>query len=855
MNFADVRHPFTFIVAAMFAVVTFLPTPARCEPPSEIPWSMLQERDADGGLLPAYRHTMRRPLEYFGISIWSGPEEGGGYMGALADPAVVAAGGTNVFIESEVVETADDYRQLAELGVNFLPFTHTLFSPTYDERGFYTYDKVEEIIGYLEKLGVPASAYLGLANHPGFPLFTLAYGQEDSTRQQRDTAGRPIYRAMPSMDVVNPALSWDHPDLAGGAIRSAAHHARAWKDFSNIPFWCLMGENLFAGKEADTSEVHRRHFGAWLRFRYKTVEAWSAAWGLDTPKAFSKTPPPRFGASETPTAAQRDMARFRRDSMAELYRAVRGAVRAEDPDRIALGLFHASVEQQEDLIGMGVHADRIAMVTDGIASSHILWPHTSDPRNLINLAVFRSFGRPVVVPIFGLEQDQVINDFTSSNYKVERIARRVYEHLGMGAWGLAVGYWKVWGWTLAHHEEGKREIARLAAELKRLAPESELMQPVSCPVGFFIGSDDAALAGMPEVYEPLFAAALRRGLPVEFVYEERLLSGRPAVPKVLVVAAREGISSASRQKLRTHVREGGSVLLWPTGPTDWTPSDVPRHERVYVVPHQRQPDPTKLVDRLADRAGPAALPVRYGDGSKGLETFALVDGVGAMVVAINSTNEPLENATFTLAEHLTAGEARWHVRVGDNVNVQDRRVTVSLKPHGVAVLYGEAAVADNWDLAGEQARLTSALGNARAEGFDVTRPRADLLAAAGHLAAERRSKAAACLLHARRTLLVRLESTTKGDTFSARVRVASLAGELSESTEVELRLPDHRDVRMKLEKVGPGQFQGRFLRDERLAVYDYDAAAYEPDPGPVAVEAEARAGTAAGASPIVMWMP
>lgn len=227
------------------------------EPEAPIPWDKLERTDADGGLLPSYSGLIRRPLEYFGISIGSGPEEGGGYMRALADPSVIAAGGVNVFADTEVVETLDDYGELAELGINFLPFTHTLFSPTEDRRGFYTYDKVKEVIGFLEENQISVTAYLGLTNHPGFPIFPLNHAREDPTRFQRNGQGKEVYRFFPMRTVLNPALSWEHPDLARGGAESAAYHAGDWRQFSNIPFWCLMGENLFAGEEGDFSQSHQ----------------------------------------------------------------------------------------------------------------------------------------------------------------------------------------------------------------------------------------------------------------------------------------------------------------------------------------------------------------------------------------------------------------------------------------------------------------------------------------------------------------------------------------------------------------------------------------------------------------------
>ena len=855
MSIFVIRTSLSAALLGLCAAATSYAGPDRCEQSSHIPWVTLEQRDADGGLLPAYRDTMRRPLEYFGISIWSGPEEGGGYLGALADPATVEAGATNVFVQSEVVETQADYREMAELGVGFLPFTHTLFSPVDDERGFYTYEKVKRIIGFLEKEGVAATAYFGLANHPGFPIFTLAYAKQDPARYQVDAAGRTIHRVVQRGTVLNPALSWEHPDLAAGAIKSAAHHAEDWKGFSNVPFWCLMGENLFGDKTGDYCEAHRLHFAAWLKHRYRTAEAWAKAWGPDTPTRFADAPTPTVSSPETLTPAELDKARFRRESLAELYRAVRVAVRAADPERPAFGLFHGSTDRPKQLVEMGVHPDRIAAATDGIASSHILWPNTEDPRNLLNLAVFRSFGRPVVVPIFGLEQDRVINDFTSANYKVDRIARRVYEHMGLGVWGLAVGYWKVWGWTLAHHEEGKREIARLCAELKGLETDSELMQPVSFPVGFVIAADDAAVGGMPEVYKTLYAGALSRGLPVEFVYEERLLSGRPAVPSVLVVAGACGLSEAGLATLRAHVESGGSALLWPQGNADWCPKDLPKHERVRLHADRARPAPGDVVDWLAARAGPDAVPVRYGDGSAPLESFALTDGVNALVIAVNTADQPIDAASFELGEHLVAGKPRWHVRVGAGATVAGRRVELSLRPHGVAVLYGETRVPKSWDLAGERARLETALGAAEAQGFHVDHARRNLDSAAAHLKAGRPAKALACLLHVRRTLLVRIQSPAKGETLAARVRVVSLGAPLPTYTEVQLRFPDHGNVRVDLEKRGRGEWTGKVARDGRLAVYDYDLSEYRPEPGPVAVEAEARAGARAGASPILMWMP
>jgi len=90
--------------------------------PTTVPWKMLEHRESGGNLLPAYRSAMRRPLEYFGISIWSGPEEGGGYMGALAQPSTIHAGGVNVFTDSEVLETEEDYESLVEMAEEIIDF-------------------------------------------------------------------------------------------------------------------------------------------------------------------------------------------------------------------------------------------------------------------------------------------------------------------------------------------------------------------------------------------------------------------------------------------------------------------------------------------------------------------------------------------------------------------------------------------------------------------------------------------------------------------------------------------------------------------------------------------------------------
>lgn len=834
-------------------ILMFCITCPGMEPRVPIPWDKLEQTDADGGLLPSYVGVMRRPLEYFGISIWSGPEDGGGYMGALADPAVIASGGVNVFAETEVVETLDDYRELAGLGINFLPFTHTLFSPAENQHGFYTYDKVKEVIAFLEEKDVPITAYFGLANHPGFPIFTLDYARQDPTRFQRNGQGRDVYRLFPMRTVLNPALSWEHPELARGAFDSAAYHAADWREFSNIPFWCLMGENLFADKEGDFSEAHRRHFAAWLERRYGSEEELREAWGLDRPVRFADVPSPAAVTSATPTLQEIDAARFRRESMAELYRAVRGSVRSADPSRLALGLFHGSANCPEELVRMGIHPDRIATMTDGIASSHILWPNTRDPRNLVNLALFRSFGKPVVVPIFGLEQDKVINDFTSANYKVRRIARRTYEHLGMGVWGLAVGYWKSWGWTLAHHEEGKREIRRLAAELKRLDPELEWMQPVPPQVGFVVSADDAAVSGVPSEYLSLFASALERGLPVEFVYEERLLSNRPAVPPVLVVAADKGLSADAVERIRAHVRDGGSVLAWPTGNEDWAPRGRRTNRRVRVVGRRDQPAPRELVDWLARQGGSQAVPVKYGETCAGLETFALSDGVNGLIVVINTLDQALEGASFSVGDDIAAGPLRWATRVGKDVSIDGQQVTATLEPQEVAVLFGQAVVPKEWDLERELTRIESQLVSSRERGFQTASSREVLLFARNHLAAGRRTKALAGLLRVRRSLLVDLQIDSANDGAEVLARVASVGHTLPETAAVELRLPDHADVRVQLAKTSENQWTGNLPRDERLAVYDYDAGRYTPDRRPIAVQAEARAGAYAGASPVVLW--
>jgi hypothetical protein len=115
---------------------------------------------------------------------------------------------------------------------------------------------------------------------------------------------------------------------------------------------------------------------------------------------------------------------------------------------------------------------------------------------------------------------------------------------------------------------------------------------------------------------------------------------------------------------------------------------------------------------VAKLAGAGALPVCCGGGCADLEFFALTDGVNAMVIAINMSDHRLTRATFEMAKHLAAGEASWSALVGDDVEVKERQVEMSLEPHGVAVLFGRLVVPESWNVRGECARLRKALGEA-----------------------------------------------------------------------------------------------------------------------------------------------
>jgi hypothetical protein len=247
------------------------------------------------------------------------------------------------------------------------------------------------------------------------------------------------------------------------------------------------------------------------------------------------------------------------------------------------------------------------------------------------------------------------------------------------------------------------------------------------------------------------------------------------------------------------------------------------------------------------------VPIKYGANCSGLETFALCDGVNGLIVAINTHDDTLKEATFSIGADIAAELLQWSARVGKQVSIEGQQVTVTLPAHQVAVLYGRTAAADQWDLRDEVSRLQSSVASAAGQGFDTASVRRDLRMTRIFLDAGRRDKALAGLVRVRRSLLVDLQLEGSADEAEVQVRVTSVGRPMPWTSTVELRLPDHGDVRLRLANADKHRWEGTLRRDESLAVYDYRRRCYAPDGGPVAVQAEARAGVCRGASPVVIW--
>lgn len=157
-----------------------------------------------------------------------------------------------------------------------------------------------------------------------------------------------VYRDLP--DVFHPAFAGDATLYAEQLRETSRDPALIGYFLMNEPTWGFAQETPAAGMLFNTPAcASRLALAGWLRERYRTDAALSAAWGLETDLAAVAE-----GPWQTPltAAAQTDLAAFSGIMVETLFAGLSAACRAVDPNHLNLGARYYTVPPEWALAGM-----------------------------------------------------------------------------------------------------------------------------------------------------------------------------------------------------------------------------------------------------------------------------------------------------------------------------------------------------------------------------------------------------------------------------------------------------------------------------------------------------------------------
>jgi len=424
--------------------------------------------------------------------------------------------------------------------------------------------------------GLDCAFMVGNWNNGGFPYYPQWFYNQFPDITMVDAKGLPIKAGIFGEKKGWPGI--DHPVIVDGTRRHIESVVKENRNASNLLYWILGGEALYptylrmGSGWPDYGDNAVRHFHAWLQHKYGSVASLNGAWCSDLHR-FTEARPP---IEKAHTARFKDWIEFHFSAMAERMSWHYAAVRASDPDRLALSANHGNLFWADNYAALGADLPQYADATDGFEMGQIMEGDDPGCYNLWYASALAGLGKVGAPSRLAYKFPDPSARGGGTSYTPEAARRYCMEALGAGWWHLGLIQWSgslpdgEWG---IKGTPAETEICRIFSDLKRARPHCEGSWPLLPKIGLFLSKDRWILKDWHPDWTTFHVWAVQHQLDHAILWESQLLNSEAEPYPVLVSLHNDPLSGEAVSAMIRYLDRGGTLLSLG--------SSLPEHPRIH----------------------------------------------------------------------------------------------------------------------------------------------------------------------------------------------------------------------------------------------------------------------------------
>ncbi|HEY0828685.1 MAG TPA: beta-galactosidase [Bacilli bacterium] len=337
-------------------------------------------------------------------------------------------------------------------------------------------------------------------------------------------------------------------------------------------YWVTGGEMLYPtyvypNRTSDYSFLAQEHFRAWLKNKYVTINELRRHWHpAEAVSDFSGITAPMW---EEKSPKGLDWHDFRLYAMAEYFQKQYQTLLSTSSGKPLLSILHGDMFHDRTYTEMGQSIYLMSSVSDGLATSQILFNMKKPNLNLLYLQFITSTGKLGTSQALACVSPPSTGQVINNSFTPWDVRKAVYECLGMGIWHAGLVQWK------GHLPDGnwqisgtvaQQEVSKIAGELASMNAELKGMARVKPSVGILYSEATWILDGWLPEWTLLHKAALGTHIPYLTLFDaglnDQLESGDI---QFIVVPYATCIRPEVGERLGEFVRRGGYLILLDDG--------------------------------------------------------------------------------------------------------------------------------------------------------------------------------------------------------------------------------------------------------------------------------------------------
>lgn len=337
-------------------------------------------------------------------------------------------------------------------------------------------------------------------------------------------------------------------------------------------YWVTGGEMLYPAyvypnRTSDYSSLAQEHFRAWLKNKYITINELGKHWNpAETVSDFCDITAPMW---EDKSPKGLDWHDFRLYAMAEYFQKQYQTLLSTSSDKPLLSILHGDMFHDRTYTEMGQSIYLMSSVSDGLATSQILFNMKKPNLNLLYLQFITSIGKLATSQALACVSPPSIGQVINNSFTPWDVRKAIYECLGMGIWHAGLVQWKGHlpdgNWQISG-TAAQQEVSKIAGELTSMNAELKGMARVKPSVGILYSEATWILDGWLPEWTLLHKAALDTHIPYLTLFDAGLndqLESRDI--QFIVVPYATYIRPEAGERLEEFVRQGGYLILLDDG--------------------------------------------------------------------------------------------------------------------------------------------------------------------------------------------------------------------------------------------------------------------------------------------------